>query len=136
MEVEPFLIGSSVIGVLSQRLVRMLCPKCKAPYTPTSEDLLLLGTDNVPEGTVFYNHVGCPSCNQRGYQGRLAVVELMPISSDTRQLIMQRATSEQIKAHAVSDGMRTMRDHAVSRVIEGLTTFDEVRRQVFVEEVD
>jgi type IV pilus assembly protein PilB len=136
MEVEPFLIGSSVIGVLSQRLVRMLCPKCKAPYTPTSEDLLLLGTDNVPEGTVFYNHVGCPSCNQRGYQGRLAVVELMPISSDTRQLIMQRATSEQIKAHAVSDGMRTMRDHAVNRVIEGLTTFDEVRRQVFVEEVD
>ncbi len=136
MEVEPFLIGSSVIGVLSQRLVRMLCPKCKAPYTPTSEDLLLLGADNIPKGTVFYNHVGCSACNQRGYQGRLAVVELMPISSATRQLIMQRATSEQIKAHAVKDGMRTMRDHAVNRVIEGLTTFDEVRRQVFVEEVD
>lgn len=134
MDVEPFLIGSSVIGVLSQRLVRLLCPECKKPYTPTSEDLALSGMNYIPKDASFYASVGCPHCNSRGYKGRLAVLELMTVNSRIRQLIMQRATSETIRQAAIEAGMRSMREYAVNRVTSGISTFDEIRRQVFVSE--
>lgn len=132
MGVEPYLIGSSVIGVLAQRLVRTLCPRCKSPYTPTLEELTLLGLEHLEGQAQFYRASGCSTCNMRGYSGRIAVFELMPVTEDLRRLAINKPTADQVKSLALESGMRTMRDHAAEKVLAGLTSIDEIRRKVFV----
>jgi type IV pilus assembly protein PilB len=134
MGVEPFLIGSSVIGVLAQRLVRTLCPRCKAPYKPTIDELALLGITEMDGQAEFYKPVGCPQCNMRGYSGRLAIFELMPVNEEMRRLALQNPTADQVRDVALAAGMKTMKQHAVEKILAGLTTIDEVRRKVFVED--
>ncbi|MCE5322781.1 Flp pilus assembly complex ATPase component TadA [bacterium] len=134
MGVESFLIGSSVIGVLAQRLVRTLCPRCKSPYKPTIDELALLGIEDIDEKAEFYKPVGCPQCNMRGYSGRLAIFELMPVNEEMRRLALHNPTADQVRDVAVAAGMRSMKDHAVEKIMAGLTTIDEVRRKVFVED--
>jgi len=131
MGVEPYLIGSSVVGVLAQRLVRTLCPRCKSPYTPAMEELTVLGLENM-EGAQFYKASGCSACNMRGYAGRLAVFEVMPVTEDMRRLTISNPTADQVRDLAFAAGMRTMRDHAAEKILAGLTSIDEVRRKVFV----
>jgi len=132
MGVEPYLIGSSVIGVLAQRLVRTLCPRCKSPYIPTLEELTLLGLEHMEGQAQFYRASGCSTCNMRGYSGRIAVFELMPVTEDLRRLAINKPTADQVKSLALEAGMRTMRDHAAEKVLAGLTSIDEIRRKVFV----
>lgn len=132
MGVEPFLIGSSVIGVLAQRLVRTLCPRCKTPYKPTMEELVTLGLQDHEGDTQFYKPVGCNVCNMRGYTGRIAVFEVMPVGEDIRRLTIGSPTADQVKDIALKTGMRTMLQHAAEKVLMGLTSVDEVRRKVFV----
>lgn len=132
MEVEPYLIGSSVIGVLAQRLVRSLCPRCKAAYTPETDELAPLGLQDRAEGVEFWKPVGCSQCNKRGYSGRISVFELMPVNEEMRRLTLQKPTSDQIRDIAIASGMKTMREHAAEKVLAGLTTLDEVRRKVLV----
>lgn len=134
MGVEPFLIGSSVIGVLAQRLVRQLCPKCKTSYKPTADELAMLGLEERERQVEFYHPVGCNSCHQLGFSGRMAVYELMPVDESIRRLAINNPTGDQVRDLAVAAGMKTMREHAIEKVVAGLTTLDEVRKKVFVGE--
>ncbi|OFX15807.1 MAG: hypothetical protein A2Z18_10745 [Armatimonadetes bacterium RBG_16_58_9] len=132
MEVEPFLIGSSVVGVLAQRLVRSLCPRCKQPYEPSVGGLALLGLQDRQGDVVFHKALACDRCNHTGYSGRLAVFELMPVTEDMRRLTIQSPTADQVRELAVAAGMKNMRDHATEKILAGLTTFEEVKRKVFI----
>jgi len=136
MGVEPFLIGSSVIGVIAQRLVRLLCSRCKQSYYPSEEELALLcldGRQACQDNIQIFRPVGCGQCDGRGYMGRTAVLELMLVTDEMRRLTLERPTSSQIRDLAINGGMRTMREHAIEKVLAGQTTIDEVRKKVFVE---
>ena len=126
MGVEPFLLASSLIGVLAQRLVRVLCPSCKESKQPGVLEREFLG-DKLPSGSVVYEPVGCEHCNQSGYQGRQGIYELLVVDEQVRQLIHDQSTEEAI-VRAVRHDCRSIRDDGRQRVIEGVTTMDEVLR--------
>jgi general secretion pathway protein E len=127
MGCEPFLIATSLIGVVAQRLVRVLCPHCKEPHKPTDVELrsLELTRDKVKNATVF-RAVGCNHCNQKGYLGRSVIQELMLINDEIRSMIMQRKDGNAIKKEAVRAGMITFREHGIEKVLTGYTTIEEV----------
>lgn len=127
MGCEPFLIATSLIGVMAQRLVRMLCPHCKEPHTITDVEMksLELTKEQVKNATAF-RAVGCNHCNQKGYVGRSVIQELMMIDDDIRSLIMQRKDGATIKKKALEKGMITFRDHGIQKVLQGVTTVEEV----------
>ncbi len=131
MGVQPFLVASSLVGVLAQRLVRVLCRECKKPYTPTAEELSLAGIsrrvlEEAGNPKVLYKSVGCPACQQTGYQGRTGIYELMMVDDDIRQLILKNVDSNTIKKAAVDGGMLTLLDHGAYKVAKGITTAAEV----------
>ncbi len=134
MGVEPFLIGSSIVGVLAQRLVKQLCPKCKATHIATVDELAQLGMKPNGHDVELYGSVGCPTCDGRGYTGRLPILELMPVSEQMRYLTLQRPTADQVRELAVRAGMKTMREHAIEQILAGLTTTEEARKRVFIEQ--
>ncbi|MBI3615758.1 MAG: Flp pilus assembly complex ATPase component TadA [Candidatus Omnitrophica bacterium] len=127
MGVEPFLTASSVVGVLAQRLVRTLCAKCKEPYEPTPEILKSLGI-SPGKKTILYRLKGCEECKKTGYRGRTGVYELMETTDVVRDLVLRKASSREIKEQAVKEGMTTLRKAGISKVLEGLTTVEEVLR--------
>lgn len=134
MGVEPFLVSSSILAVLGQRLIRLVCKECAQSYTPSNADLLGIGLK--PEdvqGKTIYKAVGCPKCTNTGYKGRKAIHELMIISDDIRSLILQNMDANTIKKQAVKEGMKTIRDDGVSRILKGETTIDEVLRATQVD---
>jgi len=126
--VEPFLVSSSVNLILAQRLARKICPDCKEPLVKVPEELLeKLGP--VPDGfhsATLYKGAGCDSCNGTGYRGRLALYEVMPITESLKELILQGASALEIKREAVRAGMKTLRQSGIARMIEGITTLEEV----------
>ena len=131
MGVEPFLVASSLCGVLAQRLVRVLCSECRQPYVPTKEERdLAYITDKILEQagspTHLYRAVGCPACQGTGYQGRTGIYELMLIDDDVRQLILKNVDSNTIKKAAVDHGMLTLLQHGAYKVALGITTAAEV----------
>ncbi|MDI6771835.1 MAG: type II secretion system ATPase GspE [bacterium] len=133
MGIEGFLISSSVIAVLAQRLARTICPRCKVAYSPPAEALGRLGADaRVDPGVVFYRGQGCDHCRGNGYRGRIGVYELLVISDTVRSMIVQRASSTEIKAQAIREGMRTLRDDGLEKVMAGVSTIDEILRVVYV----
>ena len=124
---EPFLIATSILGVLAQRLVRILCPHCKVPHTPTDFDLQTLGiTRQKAMGANICKQKGCDQCGQKGYIGRTVIAEILPVTDDIRSLIMQRKDGNTIKKQAVANGMKTFRDHGVQKVLAGMTTIEEL----------
>jgi len=127
MGCEPFLIATSLLGVISQRLVRVLCPHCKAPYVPTDFELksLEITMDIVQKGNV-HKAVGCNECNNKGYVGRTLIQEFLTVTEEIRTLIMQRKDSGSIKKKAVEQGMVTFRVHGIDKVLNGITTIEEV----------
>ncbi len=127
MGIEPFLISSSVILACAQRLVRRICPNCKEETIPDPAVLENLGVENV-EGTVFYHGAGCDRCKRRGYLGRAAIIEVLPMSEAIRRLVVKRASAAVIKNQAVSEGMKTLRMVGIDKAREGITTLDEVLR--------
>lgn len=131
MGVEPFLLGSSLLGVVAQRLVRLLCTRCKESYTLSDEDpdRLLLG-DNGP----FYQARGCGFCEQTGYMGRQAIFEVLQVGRAARELIARRGTADEIQRRAIEAGMQTLWENGLSLVRAGVTTVDEIRRVAFAEE--
>ncbi len=133
MGVEPFLIGSSVIGIIAQRLVRTLCPRCKVAYEATPDELAVLGFSEQRTGVTLYKAVGCGHCSG-GFIGRTAVVELMRVTEEIRRLTLQMPTANQVRELAIRSGMKTLRESAVEKVLAGVTTLDEARRKVFLEE--
>ncbi|HEX7624164.1 MAG TPA: type II secretion system ATPase GspE [Anaeromyxobacteraceae bacterium] len=131
MGVQPFLVASSLVGVLAQRLVRVLCHECKEAYVPTQEELRQASiTPKILEQAgnprVLYRAQGCPACQHTGYMGRTGIYELMLVDDDVRQLIMKNADSGSIKKAAVDHGMLTLLEHGAFKVARGITTAVEV----------
>lgn len=125
--VEPFLIATSVLGVVAQRLVRLLCPHCKAPYMPSDFELNLLGiSKEQAERANICRPMGCDHCNQKGYSGRTNIQELLMVNDDIRSLILRRADGNTIKKAALSQGLKTFRDHGVQKVLAGITSIEEL----------
>lgn len=127
MGIEPFLVASSVVAVLAQRLLRKICPDCKRPYKPNTEELARL--ELAPDSKIMlYRGAGCAACSQTGYRGRTGIFELMVLDDDIRRLIGGKADSTAIKQAAIARGMVTLKQEGAERVIQGHTTVEEVMR--------
>lgn len=136
MGVEPFLTASSVVGVLAQRLVRVLCTRCKQEYTVTIEEVL----ESIPdfpkenykpgEEITFFRPKGCLTCNNTGYKGRMGVFEFLRVTENMRELILKRASAAEIKNLAIKEGMQTLRMEGINMAIEGLTSIEEILRVI------
>jgi len=127
MGIEPFLISSSVIMACAQRLVRRICSNCREEFVPEPEMFERLGM-GVPEGATFFHGSGCDRCKHRGYLGRVAIIEALPVSEAIRRLIIKRASAAVVKNQAISEGMRTLRMVGIDKAIEGITTLEEIWR--------
>lgn len=129
MGVEPFLVASSVNLILAQRLARLICTNCKEPAEISPQALIDIGVpaDEVGTFTPFHG-VGCPACNGSGYRGRIALYEVMPVSEEIRDLVLNGASASEIKRTAVALGMKTLRMSGIQKLKEGLTTIHEVVR--------
>ena len=129
MGVEPFLITSSLQGVVGQRLIRRICPRCKASFVPTDEDLMLLGLDRADVGdNKFYYGKGCQNCNNTGYKGRKALTEIFVMHSQLIDLVLQSSPTVVLRDKARELGMITMREDGIQAVLNGETTMEEVLR--------
>ncbi|GMU92567.1 MAG: pilus biosynthesis protein TapB [Candidatus Hydrogenedentota bacterium] len=129
MGVEPFLIASTMIASLAQRLVRCVCERCAEPYAPTEADLLQLGIPSADtKGATFRRGRGCDTCRHTGYHGRIAIYEILPFTHDIKEMTIRREPSTHIKRKAMEQGMRTLRHSGWMRVCQGRTTFEEVVR--------
>ncbi len=127
MGVEPFLISSTLQGVLAQRLVRTACKKCKIAYEPTETVLSELGlTKEDTQNRPFYYGKGCLECNETGYKGRKGLFELLVMSEPIRELINMRAPAGVLRARALELGMRTLRQDGIRSILDGETTVEEV----------
>jgi general secretion pathway protein E len=128
MGVEPFLVASSIIGVVAQRLVRRLCGTCKEAYKPSAEELRELGLTRKDVPGKVWKAVGCEECNHLGYTDRTGIYEFLPATDEVKRRVIANEDAGSIKKQAVMAGMRTLRDDGVLKVLAGVTTFEEVRR--------
>jgi type IV pilus assembly protein PilB len=129
MGVAPYLVASSITGIMAQRLLRVICTKCKQPYAPQPAELEAAGiTQKMAEKATFMRGKGCGNCQATGYRGRLAIIELMPMSSKIRELAFSNAPTQDIRRAAVAGGMKTLFDDGILKVLKGLTTLEEVFR--------
>jgi len=134
MGIEPFLVSSALVGVLAQRLARTICPHCKEGYTPPPEALHRLGLEpDEGEEVIFYRGRGCDRCKNSGYKGRIGLFELMVMTESIRQLVLKGASASQIETQAMSEGMKTLGEDGIIKLLEGSTTVEELLRVVFVE---
>jgi type IV pilus assembly protein PilB len=133
MGIETFLIASSVTAVLSQRLVRRICQYCREPYQPTGEELAFLRAigGDAPDGG-FLHGTGCNFCAQTGYLDRTGVYELLMLSDGIRELVLERASHDDLRKLARSEGMSTLLEEAVGLVRDGTTNLAEIMRSVYV----
>ncbi|MDD2485301.1 MAG: type IV-A pilus assembly ATPase PilB [bacterium] len=132
MGVEPFLVASSVIGVLAQRLARVICPECKTAYKPPVGALKRLGVEEGEEEMELFRGDGCELCRRTGYKGRVGIYEMMPMTEEMSNLTLRRAPAHEIKAASMRGGMTTLQDDGLQKVMQGMTTFDEIMRVVFI----
>ncbi len=133
MGIEPFLVASSLLGVVGQRLVRKVCPNCAERYEPNPEELAFYergGGD--PEKTTFYMGAGCSFCGSTGYYDRVGIYEVLVVTDEFKQLIVENAPHSELRRLAVEQGMRTLRDQAIELVTQDKTTIAEVLRTVYV----
>ena len=129
MGIEPFLVSSSIVGVIGQRLVRKLCTYCKETYTPNDIEMAELGvTRDVLQKYTLYKHVGCEKCSNTGYTGRTVISELMAMTDPLRALILSGADAGMIKKLALQEGMTTVRQNAITKVLQGVTSMEELYR--------
>jgi len=133
MGIEPFLIASSLLGAVAQRLVRKICPQCKTPYKPTKEEIEVL-KNNLPneeidfDNLVLYKGSGCSFCNNKGYKGRTAIHEIMLLDDEIREQILKKVSKDTIRDLARKKGMTTLREDGLQKVLAGITTIEEVMR--------
>ncbi len=128
MGVEPFLVASSLVAIVAQRLVRQLCPHCKETYRPSDEELHDVGLDPATFTGQLWRAVGCPECNMKGYRGRMGIYELLVVSERIRAVVTGGKDAGVIRKVAIADGMRTLRDDGIQKALEGRTSLDEVMR--------
>jgi general secretion pathway protein E len=128
MGIEPFLVASSVMAVLAQRLVRVLCADCREPYRPPASELNRVGLASAQLNGTIYRSKGCRACRNTGYRGRSAVHELMVVDDDVRELVMKKADASSIRRVCTSKGMKVLRQDGAERVMAGQTTIEELLR--------
>jgi type IV pilus assembly protein PilB len=131
MGIESFLIASSVLGVVGQRLLRRICPSCKTRYELTEEERIFYELSEGPEKTDFYHGTGCNFCSDTGYKDRIGIYELLVMTPEIKRLIVGWATQEELRALAVQQGMRTLRQEAIRLVAQDVTSVSEVIRSVY-----
>ncbi|MEN8262393.1 MAG: type II secretion system ATPase GspE [Nitrospirota bacterium] len=126
MGIEPFLVASSLVCVLAQRLIRVICPHCKESYKPSKQELEYLKLDSFP--FVLYHGKGCDKCLGKGYLGRTGIYELLKITPEIVKMIGERRDAKAIKAAAMKTGFKPLQDNAVEKILNGITTMEEVLR--------
>ena len=131
MGIEPYLLADAVVGIIAQRLVRRLCPKCKKKMLATDEQKELLGIPGSADDVEIYEPVGCDECDKTGFKGRIGVYEIMEITPKLKPYISRKASAEEIKEVALSEGMNTLRMSATKLVFEGITSISEMVRVSF-----
>jgi len=131
MGIESFLIASSVLAVVGQRLLRRICPSCKTTYTPTEEELIFYEESGGPPKTTFFQGSGCNFCSNTGFKDRIGVYELLIMTPELRRLVVGWATQEELRNMAVKQGMRTLRQEAISLVVQDITSIAEVIRSMY-----
>jgi len=128
MGIQPFLVSSSLLTVIAQRLVRTLCDSCKQKYELPEK---VCDTLEIPRGTEVYRPVGCNECRGTGYRGRSAIFEIMSVTENIRQLIVSGASSDVLRREAIQSGMKTLRQSGVQKILDGLTSVEEVLTTTF-----
>ena len=129
MGVKPYLVASTVQGVLAQRLVRTVCASCRKPYKPSEEERIALSLDQKKDGDLeLYRGTGCPACGDTGFKGRMGIYEVLALTDELRELILSNAPSSEIYKKARESGMRTLKEDGIEMVKRGLTTIEEVMR--------
>jgi type IV pilus assembly protein PilB len=132
--VPPFLVASVLLGTIAQRLIRTTCPKCKQPYTPSSEEFELLSASSEKDENVqLFKGAGCDYCCQTGYYGRKSIYEILSVSPEIRKMITESASDNVIMQQAVKDSMRTLCQSGIKEVINGTTTLEELKRFIEIE---
>ncbi|MGZ4735617.1 MAG: GspE/PulE family protein [Acidimicrobiia bacterium] len=132
MGIESFLIASSMLGVVGQRLVRRICPECKVPYQPSPEELAVWEKTGMSPKETFFHGEGCVFCSQTGYQGRIGVYEVLRVTDEMKALIVANANHDQLKDMAVEQGMIPLQDQALRLVEKDVTTVAEIMRTIYV----
>jgi general secretion pathway protein E/type IV pilus assembly protein PilB len=124
---KPFLVAAALRAAMAQRLVRRICPACKRAYSPSVRELHALGLrPGQAEGATFAHGAGCAACNGTGYQGRFGIFEIFRVNDTLRAMIYDNVTAARLRAQARRDGMRTMREDGLRKVLAGLTTIEEI----------
>ncbi|HEV2904972.1 MAG TPA: GspE/PulE family protein, partial [Pyrinomonadaceae bacterium] len=137
MGVEPYNFVSSLNCVLAQRLVRILCTICRRPYHPSDTELIESGLQpDEHRNRVFYLNTGCESCNHTGYRGRTAIHELLDLSDNIREMIVERRPGSEVRRAAEAEGLTSLRESALKKIFTGVSTLHEINRVTFVEEVN
>jgi type IV pilus assembly protein PilB len=132
MGIEPFLVSSSLVGVVAQRLVRRICPSCAVPYDPSPIDLAWFEHMGGVAKDVFVRGIGCNYCSDTGYRERVGVYEVLGITDEVRKIVVAGGTPQEVRQVAIEQGMRTMGNEAAALVADDVTTIDEIRRTVYV----
>jgi type II secretory ATPase GspE/PulE/Tfp pilus assembly ATPase PilB-like protein len=132
MGIQPYLISSSLLASLAQRLVRTICPECKTDYYPSGGILKQLGVDENKKMRLFKGK-GCSACYDSGFKGRIGVFELLEADEGLQSLILASPSSEALHRHLQEKGHRTLKDLGYTKVLEGITSIEEVTRATFVE---
>lgn len=132
MGIESFLIASSMLGVVGQRLVRRICPECRVPYEPLPEERAVWEKAGMPEKDVFFQGEGCVFCANTGYQGRIGVYEVLKITNEMKALVVANASHEELSEMAVHDGMVPLREQALRLVERDVSTVAEIMRTIYV----
>ncbi len=132
MGIENFLVASSVLAVVGQRLVRKICEACAVPFTPSPEELAFYAQADGPRKKEFFHGAGCNFCTHTGYQERIGVYEVLVIDEQLRKLIVRGADADEFRSFAISSGMRTLRDEGLRLVSEDVTTIAEILRTIYV----
>jgi type IV pilus assembly protein PilB len=130
MGIESYLLADSLIGIIAQRLVRRLCPKCKRARAASSEEKKLMGLDLTQDFT-FYDPMGCDQCEQTGYSGRIGIYEIMTVTPRLKNMIAKSASADDLKTEAQAGGMHTLRESAIRLVLDGTTSYKEMLRTTF-----
>jgi general secretion pathway protein E len=132
MEIEPFMLASSVLAVMGLRLVRRVCPNCAQPFEPPPSQLKLVPEALLPQAQ-FRRGAGCDQCNQSGYAGRLPVSELLVVSEPFREAVLKKMPTSGLEEIAIQQGMRTLWQNGLQRALNGDTTLEEIIRVLAAE---
>jgi len=124
MGIEPYMVSSALLGIIAQKLARRLCVECKEPYSPDLNERISLGLDPNEEITL-YRKKGCEKCNKKGYKGRIAVHEIMLLTTTLKRAITEGKSTDEIREMAVAEGMIPMKENVRRDVLQGLTSYEE-----------